>query len=348
MTVNVRTAAIALLAVLATGIGTSSAADRTVVQDATVAGFVAPWCLTSGFLYEPGFVPPTGAPNIDFQKTLLSPPQAVIAVENGELPMNDCVSLGTLAQAWAKGAHNAIIVAVNGVLPAYVLIGSKSTKNLADLKGKALASNGIATTGTQAVVAILQKGANLVPDRDYSFVSAATGGARLAALTAGKVDGISTYPPISYKLIDTGYPMLGTEKQYGSNYVQGTLVVNRQWAQANRPVLVAILKTMLQTGRWLRDPSKKNEVIAKLADVTMDNAKLGPDYARRIYADTISVDGGVNESIAADRALFQGTVSLMVDRGLLPKAEYPLDKMVDYSYLNEARRQLRMQPVKDL
>jgi ABC-type nitrate/sulfonate/bicarbonate transport system substrate-binding protein len=149
-------------------------------------------------------------------------------------------------------------------------------------------------------------------------------------------------------LIDTGYPVLGTEKQYGSNYVQGTLVVNRAWAQSHRDVLVAMLKTMLQTGRWLRDPSKKNEVIAKLADVTMDNAKLGPDYARRIYADTIAVDGGVNESVAADRALFQGTVSLMVERGLLPKAEYPLDKMVDYSFLNEARRQLRMPPVRDL
>ena len=345
---NLRTAAAALLIVLGTCMGVSSAADRTVVQLATVAGFVAPWCLTSGFIYEPGFVPPTGAPNIDFQKTLLSPPQAVIAVENGELAMNDCVSLGTLAQAWAKGAHNAIIVAVNGVLPAYVLIGSKTTKTLADLKGKALASNGIATTGTQAVVAILQKGANLTPERDYSFVSAATGGARLAALTAGKVDGISTYPPISYKLIDTGYPVLGTEKQYGSNYVQGTLIVNRQWAQANRAVLVAMLKTMLQTGRWLRDPSKKNDVIAKLADVTMDNAKLGPDYARRIYADTISIDGGVNESVAADRALFQSTVSLMVDRGLLPKADYPLDKMVDYSYLNQARRELRLPLVKDL
>jgi hypothetical protein len=99
--------------------------------------------------------------------------EAVIAVENGELPMNDCVSLGTVAQAWAKGAHNAIIVAVNGVLPTYVLIGSKSTKSLADLKGKALASNGIATTGTQAVVAILQKGANLAPDRDYSYLNEA-------------------------------------------------------------------------------------------------------------------------------------------------------------------------------
>jgi ABC-type nitrate/sulfonate/bicarbonate transport system substrate-binding protein len=333
---------------LATSAGISRAADRPVVPMATVAGVVAPWCLTSAFIYEPAFGPPGSTPNIDFQKTLLSPAQAVIAVDNGQVPMNDCVGLGTVAQAWEKGAHNLVMVAVNGSVPAYVLIGSKNIKSLAEFKGKALASNGFATTQTQALVSILLKGANLTPDRDYNFVSAATGAARLAALTSGKVDGIAGYPPISYKLLDQGYPSLGSERQYTPNYVQGVLVLNRTWAQANRPLVVAMIKSMVVTGRWLKDPSKKNEVIAKLADVTMDGAKLGPDYARRIYADTISVDGGVGETGGADRALFQTSLDFMIDRGLLPKGDYPLDKMVDFSYLNQARRELRLPPVKEI
>lgn len=329
-------------------ISVSRAADRAVVPMATVAGVVAPWCLTSGYIYEPAFGPPGSAPNIDFQKTLLSPPQAVLAVDSGQVPMNDCVGLGTVAQAWSKGAHNLVMVAVNGSAPAYVLVGSKNIKSLADFKGKALASNGVATTQTQAIVSILSKGANLTLDRDYNFVSAATGAARLAALTAGKADGIAAYAPISYKLIDDGYPALGYEKQYVPNYVQGVLVLNRTWAQANRPLVVAMIKSMILTGRWLKDPSKKNEVIAKLADVTMDGAKLGPDYARRIYADTISVDGGVGESGGADRALFQTTLDFLIDRGILTKGDYPLDKMVDFSYLNQARRDLRLPPVKEM
>jgi len=324
------------------------AADQPVVQQATVAQNIASWCLTSGFIYDPALTPSTGAPNIDFVRTLLSPPQAVIAVENGELQINDCVGLGSVAQAWAKGAHNAIIVAVNGVLPAYVIIGSKSIKRLEDLKGKTLASNGPQTTATQAIVTILKGGANLEPDRDYSFVVAATGTARMAALTSGKVDAVSSYPSISYHLADDGYPILGTERQYSPNYVQGALLVNRQWAQANRPLLVSIIKTMLQVGHWLKDPAKKSEVLAKLAVTTMDGAKLGPDYAQRIYNDIIAVNGGVLEDAYADRALFTGTLKLLTDRGLISKIDYPLDKMVDYSYLNQARRELGLREVPPL
>lgn len=336
--------------VLALALGASAvAADRPIVKMATVAQEVAVWCLTSGFIYDPRFVPATGAPAIDFQKTLLSPSQAVLAVDRGELPLNDCVGLESIAQAWAQGAHNLVIVAVNGTLPAYVLIGSKSVKRLADLKGKVLATNGMRTTATQAVVSILQQGAGLAPDRDYDFVIAATGAARMAALTSGKVDAIAGIPPTSYMLADDGYPVLGNERQYVPNYVQGTLLVNRQWAQANRTIVVSIVKTMLQTGRWLRDPTKKDEIIARLADVIKAGRKLGPDYARRIYADTISVTGGVNETAYADRAMFERTLRLLTDRGLLNESDYPpLDQLVDYSYLNEARRELGLRDVKPL
>jgi ABC-type nitrate/sulfonate/bicarbonate transport system substrate-binding protein len=342
-----RVLAVAAIA-FAAGSAVSTGAGRPVVTQATVAGVVAPWCLTNTFLYNPAFGPPGSVPDIDFQQTLLSPAQAVIAVDGAQVNMNDCVGLGSIAQAWAKGAHNIVMVAVNGSVPAYDLIGSKNMKSLADFKGKALASNGFGTTQTQALVSILLKGAGLQPDRDYNFVSAATGGARVAALTTGKVDGIAGYAPVSYKLIDQGYPQLGTERQYTPNYVQGALIVNRQWAQANRPLVVAMLRSMLITGRWLKDPSKKNEIISELAGVTMDGAKLGPDYARRIYADTISVDGGIGESGGADRALFQSSLQFMIDRELIPKGDYPLDQMVDFSYLNEARRDLHMPPLKGM
>lgn len=340
-----RIVAIVALLIAAGRAVSSGAADKPSVTQATVAGVVAPWCLSSAFFYEPAFGPPGGVPNVDIQKTLLSPAQAVLAVDSGQVNMNDCVGLGSVAQAWAKGAHNIVMVATNGNVPAYVLVGSKNMKSLADFKGKALASNGFATTATQALVSILLKGANLQPDRDYSFVSAATGAARLAALTSGKVDGIAGYAPISYKLIDQGYPVLATERQFTPNYIQAALIVNRQWAQANRPVLVAMIKSMVLTARWLKDPKMKTQVIDELAGVTMDGSKLGQDYARRIYADTISVPGGVGDTGGADRSLFQSSLQFMIERGLIPPGDYPLNQMVDFSYLNEARRQLHLPPV---
>jgi ABC-type nitrate/sulfonate/bicarbonate transport system substrate-binding protein len=188
-----------------------------------------------------------------------------------------------------------------------------------------------------------------VPDRDYNFIVAQTGAARMAALVAGKVDGIAAFPPSSYQLIDAGYPLLGVERQYVPTYIQGAMVVNRQWAQANRPLLVSIIKTMVQTGHWLKDPRKKNDVITKLADVTKAGTKIGPDYARRIYSDIVTVNGGVLEDAYADRSLFTTTYRLMTERGLIAENEYPpLDKLVDYSYLNQARHELGMRDVKPL
>jgi ABC-type nitrate/sulfonate/bicarbonate transport system substrate-binding protein len=347
---NLRTVLAALMLLAIASSGVSVAADRPLLKLATPTGEINTWCLSSGFFMGPGFAPSGAQPNLDFERVLLSPSQAVVAVDNGELPIDDCVGLGTVAQAWKQGARNAIIVAVMGISPAYVLVGGKNIKKLDDFKGKNLGSNGLQTTATQAVVSILQRGANLQPEKDYAFVSVATGGARVAALMAGKVDGISSYPPYSYKLADDGFPSIAAERQFIPNYVQGTLVVNRDWAQKNRPVLVAILKSMLQTGRWLKDPAKKDEVTARLAQyMTMGTDKIGPDYARRIYADVVAVNGGVVPDAYGDRALFEATFNLLTERALLAKNEYPaLDKLVDYSYLNQARRELGMREVKPL
>jgi ABC-type nitrate/sulfonate/bicarbonate transport system substrate-binding protein len=325
--------------------GWALGADRPTVKMATVTQEISTWCLPAGFMYNPAFA---AAPSpADFERTFLSPAQAMVAVENGDVAIDECVGLGALAQAYAKGAHNAIIVAVTSTIPVYQLIGGKGLKSLADLKGRSVGSNGPTTIATTALVSILQKGAGLTPERDYSFVAVGTAGARTAALAAGKIDAIAAYPPYAYKLVDDGFPMLGAEKQYVPPYVQGTLVVNRDWAQANRPLLVAILKTMLVTERWLRDPAKKADVLGKMSDdITMGDDKLGPDYAKRVYAEIVAANGGVIDGLAVDRGLYASTLSLLADRGVLAKADpATIDRMVDYSYLNQARRELHLPEV---
>jgi ABC-type nitrate/sulfonate/bicarbonate transport system substrate-binding protein len=346
MNMRVIPAAIALLSVICGSAAT--AVDRPLVKGATVTQDIAPWCLSTGFMKTPGFGPPTPS-GVDVEWSLLRPAQAIIAVENDQIDMDDCVGVGTIAEAWKNGARNVIIVAVMGVSPGYVLLGAKGLKKLADLKGKTLATDGLQTNATEAVVAILQRGANLLPDRDYTFVTAASGAARVAALEAGKVDAVSSYIPVSYQMIDAGYPQLATERQYVPNYVQGTLVVGKRWAQANRATMVAMLKSMLLAGRWLKDPRQRDDVTAKLADLTVGGEKVGPQSARRMYDDIISVNGGVLDSGYADRALFTTTLNLLTERHLLAAGDtVPLGDIVDYSYLNEARRELGMPQVKPL
>ncbi len=328
----------------------AGAADRPTIKIATVTHEIEAWCLTTGSFFEPAFLPASVKPASDFESVLLSPSQAIIATNQGDTSMDECASLGTFTQGWKQGARDIIIVAVTGVEPVYSLVGAKGLKKLSDLKGQTLATNGMATTATQAVISILQRGAHLEPDRDYTFVSAATGSARVAALMAGKISGISTYAPYSYQLADAGYPILASERQYVPNYVQGVLVVNKTWAQQNRALMVATLKTMLQAGSWIKNPKQRDDVTAKLADsMMMAGQKIGPAYAKRIYNDVIAVNGGVVDGLYADKALFNSTLDLLAERGLIGKSDYPpLDKAVDFSYLNAARRELGMPAVLEM
>ncbi len=344
---NVRTAIAALLLITMTASGVI-AADRPTVRVASVTKEIGAWCLETGFMYQPGFVAGNQPPPADFETVLLSTSQAVIATDTGELPLDECMGLGTLVQAYKQGARHTVIIAVTGIEPSYWLMGSKNVKKLADLKGKTLASNGPQTTATQAVIAILTRGAHLTQEKDYTFVAAGNAGARAAALAAGKIDGISAAQPFVYNMIDDGYPVLAVERQYVPNYVLGTLAVNREWAEKNRPLLVSLLKTMLQLGHWLKQPANKDAAIAKMADnMTEGSNKIGMEYARRMYTDTVAINGGVVDGAFADRKLFTSTLDLLAERGLITKADYPpLDQIVDYRYLNEARRQLGMPEVK--
>lgn len=350
-----RTPAAALLALLVVLTAGSTvplrAADRPVVNLATVTQEIGPWCLTTGFVYKPAFIPATThGVEIDFNRVFLGPAQAVIAVDSGDVALDECVGIATIVQAWKKGAHNFVIVAVSSLLPPYVMIGAKNIKPLEDLKGKSIGSNGPETTATKAIEAILQHGANLLPDRDYTFVASGSTGARAAALRAGKLDAISTTPPYDYKLEDDGFTLLGRQHQYVPNNVEGVLVANRTWLQKNPQLMVAILKELTEVGKWLKDPAKKNDVIAKMAEnITLGDAPVGAAYAARIYNEFIGVEGGIVGDGHADRPLFQAALNLLLADGTIARQDFaPLDQLVDYRYLNQARHELGLPPFKQL
>ena len=50
-----------------------------------------------------------------------------------------------------------------------------------------------------------QRSADLLPGRDYNYVSTGGGSTRAAALLSGKIDALPTFPPISYELEKRGF-----------------------------------------------------------------------------------------------------------------------------------------------
>ena len=257
-----------------------------------------------------------------------------------------CAGFAVIVQAWVKGAHDLSVVFAGALKPIYVLVAGKQIKTLKDLKGANIGAPGPQTAAAEAVELIMERGAGMEPGRDYKIVSGGAGAGRMAALMAGRIEAIPTYAPDYYKLADEGFNVVGDELKYVPSYVAGLIYANREWAAKHRKTLVALLKPMVATGRWVSDPAKKDEVIARFAQhIELAGQPMGEAYARRFYTDIIAA-GRVAPDSYADEAAFRTILEIMAKRGVLKQADFPpIDQMVDYSFLNEARKELGLPPV---
>jgi ABC-type nitrate/sulfonate/bicarbonate transport system substrate-binding protein len=338
-----------LASCLAVALAGPAAGDDRVITVASPQAEFSPLCVPSWYAREGGTPYSLKQANISLTIVQLPPSQSPVTVHTGDVEMGECAGLSVIAQAWSKGANDLVIVSAGAVKPLYVLIGSRKIKSLQDLKGGKLAAPGVQSTAGEAIAEILKRGAGLLPGRDYTFVSAGAAPARAAALAVGTIDGISSFAPLGYKLIDDGFPQIADEMTYVPKYVSGVLFTTRAWAQKHRDTLVELLKTVVQTGEWLGNPANKEDVIQLLAKTEfIPRTPMGDDYARRFYADMfdkkrIAFDG------YADEETLHANLDIMADQGYLNKENGPpLAQLVDYSYLNAARQQLGLSAVKQI
>jgi ABC-type nitrate/sulfonate/bicarbonate transport system substrate-binding protein len=336
----------AVMSVLGAG-GDGALAAGIEIKNATVTAEISPWCMTFGFIHDPSFGPTDVSAGVKYTSVLLTPPQAVIAVNSGDVDVDECVAISSLTQAWIKGARNMVVVGVGSAKPIYALVANSRFRRLEDLRGGTVGSAGPQSIATQSAEMILKRGANLLAERDYSFISAGTGSARFAALLVGKIDALSMYPPFTYRLADDGFSILGYEADYVPDYVAGTLAVNRTWAERNRAAVVAMLKSMVRTAQWLKDPANKDKAIGSMAEAIRVGGKgIGQAYAARLYDDFI-IKQALSFNGYANEERFTMAMNFMAERGFLEKKDYPLlSELVDFSYLNEALKELSLPQVK--
>jgi ABC-type nitrate/sulfonate/bicarbonate transport system substrate-binding protein len=332
---------------MAAGIlGAGTVRADTTIRLGMLSPEIPPFCLNTGGLHDPTLSPYSPqVPGVSFTKVQISVSQAPVAVSGGDLDMAECAGASSIIQAWMKGAKNVVLVYVGSAKPSYVLIARKGINSLTEMKGKSIASPGPQSTATEASMTIMSRGGHFTVGTDYKLVSTGTGGARAAALSVGKIDAVPSFPPFSYKLIDEGFRQVAQQSDWAPEYVAGSLLVNRQWAARNSDTLVAILKTFIQTGNWLKDPKNKDAVIQAFATKVKEGASpMGPDHAKRFYADVVEGKRVAFEGYAPPSA-FQSNEEIMAERSGSKEQYPPLHEVVDYSYLNRALKELGMAPV---
>lgn len=240
-------------------------------------------------------------------------------------------------RAAMKGGSDVKIVLGSGNILTFSLIVPNSVKDYADLQGKRIGVSTIAAADTSVVIKMLE--AHGLKRGEYGLIQAGSSPERAAALRAGSLAATLLTPPADQRLIDDGgFKRLDISTHVIPHYAWGAETVRQDWAQANKPKLLAYMRAWIKAYRFLHDPNNKEAVIKLMAR----ESKIDDRYARSTY----DIYFGPNATVRAkdgklDKLDYQVMIADMVERGQLDPPPPSPDKFIDTSYWDEAERTLR-------
>jgi ABC-type nitrate/sulfonate/bicarbonate transport system substrate-binding protein len=228
----------------------------------------------------------------------------------------------------AKGAPLKTIF-FSARLPNYFLMAKPNIKAISDLKGKFVAVSTFGgTTDLAARVALQSQG--LDPQKDVVLIMIGLSSTRTAALMAGSVDANIANPPDNSLLKQKGFRellFLGDVIEFPSN---GFTTTERRLTE-NRGQVKRLLRALYRGLLFARDNSEET------IKVVQKEWNLDPAMARDSY---LSIMKAASKDGAASEAGLKVHVQLMqkTDKNI---GNLSLKKMVDFSILEEVRRETR-------
>jgi ABC-type nitrate/sulfonate/bicarbonate transport system substrate-binding protein len=228
-----------------------------------------------GFFAQRGIeVAVTNTPGSVFQVTQMIEGKADLAITlidnviayregQGEVPLTSPDLIGLLATD-------------TRVFPALVTL--PEVKTYADLRGRTLSVDAKTTGYANVVYAMLEAG-GLNPD-DYKIESVGGVLQRFDAILEGKHAGALFNSPFEGLLLARGFTLLDTAIRVVGGYQGMVLAARRQWAEANRPTVVAFIRAFLEAVRWLYEPANRDAAFAIYSRYQPDAA---PNSAATAY-----------------------------------------------------------------
>jgi len=231
-----------------------------------------------------------------------------------------------------KGANLKVIAGVDNAAP-YILVGGKSYKKIADLKGARLGVTSLRGGATSILLEYL-KSKGLHFPRDFSLTILAGGtSARLSALESGSIAAGVVGIPYSDIAIDQGFTRLGDTLEVISTYQFNGLTVNPAWAEKNRSNVVKFLKAHIRALRWIHEqPEQAAEFFTSEMGVKPPYARRGIDYFTKNKV--FPIDGSVTlEGLRVN-------IDVQFRDGVLKEPLPGPEKYVDQSYVRQAQKEL--------
>ena len=183
-------------------------------------------------------------------------------------------------------------------------------KNFADLKGKTVALDAMAT-GFAFILYRMLDNADISRD-DLTMVQVGATPDRWESVKTGKHAGTLTIEPFTAMAQAAGFRVLESSLQTVESYQGGSFAARRRWAVNNSDTLTAFISGYLDGLAWTLDPVNRNEAANALLR-NMPN--INPKAINRIMDKLLSPATGLTPDAAIDKDGFETVLALRSQYG---------------------------------
>ncbi|MDE0176294.1 MAG: ABC transporter substrate-binding protein [Defluviicoccus sp.] len=216
--------------------------------------------------------------------------KATAALKNGDMEIALTPPEGAL-RSYIDGGPLRILGGNLVKLP-LTLVAQPRYKRIEDLKDASLGTSSMTEGTALYTMEILERHGLSHPD-DYRFDLVGIHYARAEALRAGTLDAALQLVPTQFELIDLGFSNLGEAYAYIPDILFIAIVVDADWAGANRRAVVNTLKAIREGMEMMNDPDNdelclrllgtvlKSELryVRQSLDLVRDNRMMPDDFA---------------------------------------------------------------------
>lgn len=215
------------------------------------------------------------------------------------------------------------------------LMASPDVKTVADLKGKTLAVDAVATGYALALRKFLQMAG--LTENDYAFERVGGTPFRLEALTQNRFPATILTAPTDLTAEARGYKRLANAVDALGPYQQMTGMTTRAWAKQNEEKLIAFIRSYKFATDWLYNPANK----AKALEIYLKNQPAAtPAQAEAAYAELLDGKEGIQRDARLDPAGMRTVIKLRAEFGQPKKELGEPAKYIDERYYNDAVRRM--------
>ena len=202
----------------------------------------------------------------------------VQAITSGQIQF----SLSATAAIIPAIAAGSDVVELANIEPvaAYLLVVSKGIKSAAELKGKRFGVSGLGLSNSSLGARVALKHFGLDPTRDQIALTAVgTETERVLAVVSGAVAGSVLAPELQAKAEQAGAQVLADLRTLGIPWAGSNVVTTRRTLQTNRETVDRVLRALLRSIAFIRDPQNKAAVLRVLKEkANVEEAAFEPTY----------------------------------------------------------------------